>query len=144
MTFNQSHAKSHLRPSDVSYLLDHVRHAHAPNGCDQNVHGPRGSQREPKRSSRSDPDLPPDAGGGQGAFCTDRFVFVPALIPLPPLLLLLLLQILPPEAKNYRNAVEQITNFRLNVVEKNEDVSEHAVAPRADDCGDGGRREGTS
>ena len=66
------------------------------------------------------------------------------LYPLPPLLLLLLLQILPPEAKNYRNAVEQITNFRLNVVEKNEDVSEHAVAPRADDCGDGGRREGTS
>ncbi|KAG7397506.1 ndufa5, NADH-ubiquinone oxidoreductase subunit [Phytophthora boehmeriae] len=30
-------------------------------------------------------------------------------------------EILPPEAKNYRNAVEQITNYRLNVVETNED-----------------------
>ncbi|KAI9917920.1 hypothetical protein PsorP6_013022 [Peronosclerospora sorghi] len=33
-------------------------------------------------------------------------------------------KILPPEAKNYRNAVEKITKFRLNVVETNEDVSE--------------------
>ncbi|KAF4322586.1 hypothetical protein BBO99_00003789 [Phytophthora kernoviae] len=33
-------------------------------------------------------------------------------------------EILPPEAKNYRNAVEKITNFRLNVVETHEDVSE--------------------
>jgi hypothetical protein len=34
--------------------------------------------------------------------------------------------VLPPEAKNYRNAVEQITNFRLNVVETNEDVRSQA------------------
>uniref|UniRef100_M4C102 Uncharacterized protein n=1 Tax=Hyaloperonospora arabidopsidis (strain Emoy2) TaxID=559515 RepID=M4C102_HYAAE len=54
------------------------------------------------------------------------------LYPLPPLLLLLLLQILPPEAKNYRNAVEQITNFRLNVVEKNEDEN---VIERTINCG---------
>ncbi|CAI5740742.1 unnamed protein product [Peronospora destructor] len=39
---------------------------------------------------------------------------------------------LPPEAKNYRNAVEQITNFRLNVVETNE---EEDVIERTIDCG---------
>uniref|UniRef100_A0AAV1UN60 NADH dehydrogenase n=1 Tax=Peronospora matthiolae TaxID=2874970 RepID=A0AAV1UN60_9STRA len=41
-------------------------------------------------------------------------------------------KILPPEAKNYRNAVEQITNFRLNVVEKNEDEN---VIERTINCG---------
>ncbi|KAF1780211.1 ETC complex I subunit [Phytophthora cactorum] len=40
--------------------------------------------------------------------------------------------VLPPEAKNYRNAVEQITNFRLNVVESNEDEN---VIERKINCG---------
>ncbi|CAI5716791.1 unnamed protein product [Hyaloperonospora brassicae] len=42
------------------------------------------------------------------------------------------LKILPPEAKNYRNAVEQITNFRLNVVETNDDEN---VIERTINCG---------
>ncbi|KAG2763408.1 hypothetical protein JG687_00005511 [Phytophthora cactorum] len=41
-------------------------------------------------------------------------------------------KVLPPEAKNYRNAVEQITNFRLNVVESNEDEN---VIERKINCG---------
>merc|ERR1712137_106956 len=38
-------------------------------------------------------------------------------------------KILPPEATNYRNAVEQITKFRLHVVETNvdEDVIERKI-----------------
>ncbi|KAH7491547.1 hypothetical protein PRIC1_003042 [Phytophthora ramorum] len=41
-------------------------------------------------------------------------------------------KILPPEAKNYRKVVEQITNFRLNVVESNEDED---VIERKINCG---------
>ncbi|RLN95382.1 hypothetical protein BBJ28_00014048 [Nothophytophthora sp. Chile5] len=37
-------------------------------------------------------------------------------------MLWLIVQVLPVEAANYRGAVEQITNFRLKVVETNEDV----------------------
>lgn len=41
-------------------------------------------------------------------------------------------KLLPPEAKNYRNAVEQFTKFRLNVVETNEDEE---VIERKINCG---------